>query len=323
MTKAEIFTLPGTGKTHVALTARVRGLISFPNGTSIENRPVRESIVKRISVLFLVLLCAGLGGNLLFGQFTAEEIAQRPEMEEFLRTAEIVRFEPAGEGVTKPYILYLKKDGVESKAVWKNPEGVMGGYLEGWQYEIAAYRLDKLIGLDMVPVAIERDFQGKPGALVLWAKNKFSLLQAAEEKLRMPASAVDRVEKAKYLARAWDSLIANEDRTQQNVLYTEDMRTILIDHSRAFRSTGIFTKKLMFGAHGIKTAADGTPWAIRRLPRSFFEKIKGLTFDSIQAAVGDMLTKKEIDAVLTRRDLLVKEINGLIRTEGEANVLYD
>ena len=98
-------------------------------------------------------------------QFLPEQIAQRPAQEGFLLTAEIIASEPIGEGVTKPFKLTLRKDGVECKAAWKNPHGEMGGYLEGWQYEIAAYRIDKLIGLNMVPPAVEREFQGKRGAL--------------------------------------------------------------------------------------------------------------------------------------------------------------
>lgn len=279
--------------------------------------------MRRAIVLLFVGFCGLiLGGGPLFGQFKPEEIAQRPQWEEFLRTAEIVRSEPAGEGVTKPFVLYLKKGDVEAKAFWKNPRGMMQGFLEGWQYEIAAYRLDKLIGLDMVPVAVERSFQGKEGALSLWAEHKFSLLKAAEENLTMPVSAVQRVDKGKWLARAWDSLIGNEDRTQQNVLYTDDMRTILIDHSRAFRSGRKFTRRLMYGADGIKKSAEGKPFLFEHLPRTFIDGIRALTFESIKEAVGDTLTDVEIRAVLTRRDLLLKEVEANIRAKGEDQVLY-
>jgi hypothetical protein len=255
-------------------------------------------------------------------QFRPEEIAQREAQEEFLRTAEIVRSEPIGEGVTKPWKLYLKKGDVEGKAAWKNPHGMMGGYLEGWQYEIAAYRLDKLIGLNMVPPAVEREFQGKKGALILWAENKHSLLKVMEDGIRIPDEAVDHNERMKYLTRAWDCLIANEDRTQQNVLYTEDWRMILFDHSRAFRSTGEFVKRLMFGRDGIKMSSQGTPWLFRRLPRWFVGNVKGLTFESVKAAVGTTLTAKEIQAIIARRKLLLKEIDEMVRAGGEAAVIY-
>jgi len=270
-----------------------------------------------------VLLLAGPGTLFLHAQFKPDEIARRPEMENFLLTAEIVSSKPAGEGVTRPFFLTLKKGDLTSRAVWKNPRGMQNGFLEGWQYEIAAYRLDKLIGLDMVPAAVEREFQGKRGALILWADNKYSLLKVSESHIAIPDEALDRVNKAKWLARAWDSLVANDDRTQQNVLYTEDWRTILIDHSRAFRSTEAFTERLMFGANGIKKFENGSPLLFRRLPRGFVDKIKGLTREAIKGAVGDTLTDGEIGAVLARRDLLVKEVETMIKEQGESNVLYE
>jgi len=268
-----------------------------------------------------VLLAAALP-TAVRAQFLPDQIAQRPAHEEFLRTAEIVRFEEIGEGVTKPYKLYLRKDGVELKAAWKNPKGMQQGYLEGWQYEIAAYGLDKLLGLNMVPPAVEREFQGKKGALVLWAENKYSLLKIVDEGIRIPDEAKDHTEKMKWLARAWDSLIANEDRTQQNILYTEDWRVIIFDHSRAFRCQGEFAKKLMFGRDGIKRGANGDPFLFRRLPVWFVDRIKTLTYENIQKAVGPTLTDREIKTILVRRDLLLKEIDQMIKEQGQAAVLY-
>lgn len=257
-----------------------------------------------------------------YPQFTAEEIAQRPFWEEFLKTASIIRAEEIGEGVTKPLRLYLAKDGIEASGAWKNPRGMREGFLEGWQYEIAAYELDKLIGLNMVPPAVERKYNGKKGALSFWVTSEYSLLKIMEEKIEIPKEVLRQTDDMKYLTRAWDSLIANEDRTQQNILYTKDWRTILIDHSRAFRSTREHTEKLMFGRNGLKKYVDGRPFLFRRLPRAFVEAVKKLTFESIKAAVGPTLTDKEIEAILKRKTLLLAEIEAMIKESGEANVLY-
>ena len=100
--------------------------------------------MKRLAIVGLAALAAVTVRPVAArAQFLPEEIAQRPAQEEFLRTAEIVKAEPIGEGVTKPYKLTLRKDGVEMAAAWKNPKGMQLGYLEGWQYEIAAYRKRK------------------------------------------------------------------------------------------------------------------------------------------------------------------------------------
>ncbi|RFT15949.1 MAG: metallophosphoesterase [Candidatus Saccharicenans subterraneus] len=277
---------------------------------------MRKSAILAVGLLLLVL-------NLpLSSQFRPEEIAQREELEEFLLTAEIIDYKEIGEGVTKPVRLFLKKGDVERSGVWKNPSGIQGGFLEGWQYEIAAYRLDKLLGLNMIPPTVERVFRGQRGSLQLWVEKEYSLLQVMEKNIPLPSSGpeADNWEKRKYISRVFDALIANEDRTQQNTLYTKDWRTILIDHSRSFRSEEKYTKHLLFGLNPLR--ADSRALPFRKLPRQLVENIKALTFDSIKQAVGPYLTDKEIRAVLARKDLILKEIDEMIKVVGEGKVLY-
>ncbi len=258
----------------------------------------------------------------LFSQFRLEEIAQREELENFLLTAEIIDYKEIGEGVTKPIRLYLKKDNIERSGVWKNPSGIQGGYLEGWQYEIAAYRLDKLLGLNMIPPTVEREFKGQRGSLQLWVEKEYSLLEVMDKNIPLPSTGpeADNWEKRKYISRVFDALIANEDRTQQNTFYTSDWRTILIDHSRSFRSEEKYTKHLLFGLNPLR--ADSRALPFRKLPRALVEKIKALNFDSLKQAVGPYLSDREIRAVLARKDLILKEIDEMIKVAGEDKVLY-
>jgi hypothetical protein len=257
-------------------------------------------------------------------QFTAQEIAQRAQWEDFLQTAEITKYEPIGEGVTRPWKLSLKKGEIEKNAAWKNADKDLGGgSRDSWKYEIAAYRLDKLIGLNMVPPYVEREFQGEKGALSLWVDSKYSLLEIMEQGIKIPETARKQVDDMKYVTRLWYCLIANDDPTQQNLKYTEDWRTILIDHSRAFRSDKEYTERLVFGSNGIKrTQADGKPFLIRRIPRVLLDKIKALDFASIKQAVGPYLTDKEIESIVARTKLIQAEIAEMIKQSGEGKVLY-
>lgn len=260
----------------------------------------------------------------VYSQFTAEEIARRAQWEEFLQTADITKYELIGEGVTKPWKLFLKKDGIEKKAAWKDVDLNLGGAArDSWKYEIAAYRLDKLIGLNMVPPYVEREFQGKKGTLSLWVDSKYSVLEIMEQGIKIPETAQKKVDDMKYVTRLWYCLIANDDPTQENLKYTEDWRTILIDHSRAFRSNKEYTQRLVFGINGIKrTQADGKPFLIRRIPRVLLDKIKALDFASIKQAVGPYLTDKEIESIIARTKLIQAEIEEMIKQSGEGKVLY-
>lgn len=269
----------------------------------------------KIAVLWILIL-----GFVPFlsAQFQPEEVAEWPKWEKFLEEAEVVSSEQLrGRGaVTEPYVLTLEKDGVTRKALWKNPEGRMRGSIEGWKWEIAAYRIDQLLGLNMIPPTIEKRFRGNRGSCQLWVESEMSLKDKFENNIRTPSLKTFYWNRAIYLQRFFDNLIANEDRHQQNIRITEDWRMILIDHSRSFRTGNKFTKNLINKPEG----RDGKP--MKSLPRSIYEKVKSLDFDTIRAAVGEYLTDDEIKAVLARRDLIVKAIEDLIAEEGEAEVLY-
>jgi hypothetical protein len=271
---------------------------------------------KNIKVIFFLLTFTGTPFKSL-AQFTQQEIALRPAWEEFLKTAEIAEDHLVGHGVTRPIKLHLKNEDGEAYGVWKNPSGIQGGYLEGWQYEIAAYEMDKLVDLNMIPPTVERKVHGSRGSLQLWVAHKCSLHELMSKKLPFPKSKLDHFNKMKYLSRAFDSLIANEDRTQQNILYTADWRMILIDHSRSFRYALKFAHRLVFGKRGVLGRK-----LFKKLPRSFVEKVKALNSENVNEAVGPYLKKKEIEGILRRKKILLSEIQEMIKDKGEEAVLY-
>ncbi len=144
-----------------------------------------------------------------------------------------------------------------------------------------------------------------------------TLREKTERKIKTPMIKVFNWNRATYLQRAWDNLIANEDRHLNQILVTPDFRMVLIDHSRSFRTGKKFVKELIY----TEKHREG-PKLMSELPRAFVEKIKPLTFETIKTIVGDYLKDAEIEAVLARRDLILAEIDRLIKKEGEANVLY-
>ena len=59
---------------------------------------------------------------------------------------------------------------------WRSlPPGVYGGFWQSYEAEIAAYELDKLLKLDMVPPTVERLLQGNTGSARLWVENVFGV----------------------------------------------------------------------------------------------------------------------------------------------------
>ena len=275
--------------------------------------------MKKSLIVFSFLLILFLSLIRCFAQLTPEELAQRAKWEEFLKTAEIIdnRQMTGPYAVTNPYVLTLRKDTITRDALWKNPEGKFKGSLEGWNYEIAAYRLGKYLELNMIPPTVEKIFKEKRGSCQLWMESKMNLREKEKQKIAVPRDCITSWNRALYLQRAFDCLIANEDRHQGNILITEDWRMILIDHSRCFRSSKKFTEKLIFDLGG-----EGKYYYIMPLPKTFVENIKTLNFQLIKDIVGNYLTDKEIQAILVRKELILRKIDRLIERYGEDTVLY-
>jgi len=275
--------------------------------------------MKKAVLIFLVF------GFLWFGlespaQFKPEEVVNYAKWEDFLQTAKIIdqKQQSKSEGVTRPWVLTLEKDGVTQKASWKNPTGSPEGYQESWKTEIAAYRLSKYLGLDMVPPTVEKERDGKKGACQLWVTPWKNFEEIIGEKLQAKGIQYSYFIRKLCLQRAFDNLVDNIDRHRRNYLITEDWRIILIDHGRAFMTDKKYNEKLIYDENN----KESKNFIMDQLPRAFVEKLKSLDAASVKSAVGDYLTDEEIKATLKRRDLMIAWLDGHIKEKGEQYVLY-
>ena len=102
--------------------------------------------------------------------------------------------------------------------------------------------------------------------------------------------------------RVFEDLVGNLDPNQGNILFDPVWNVVLIDFSRAFTNTG----KLNFP----QTAID----------RPFFDRLKSLTRDRLNAELGDFVEAGAVNALLARRDGLVKDFEKLAREKGDRQV---
>ena len=59
---------------------------------------------------------------------------------------------------------------------WRTlPPGIYRGFRESYKSEIAAYELDKLLKMDMVPPTVERQIDGSNGAAQQWVEHVVDL----------------------------------------------------------------------------------------------------------------------------------------------------
>jgi Phosphatidylinositol 3- and 4-kinase len=217
------------------------------------------------------------------------------EFEDYLRTAKVEKIADIPVGVTRPRRAYLAPGGLVSSFAWKPIKpGLQSGYFESYKSEIAAYELDKLLGLNMVPVVVERRHDGDLGAAVMWVEG----VRSWESVLPLPKPATWGFQLARM--KMLDDLIGNSDRNKGNLLVDADWHVFLIDHSRAF-------------ATDLKL-----PQELQNIDRKLWERMLALDEPGVKASLGAWLDSRQIQALIRRRDAMKKKIDALVAKHGNA-----
>jgi hypothetical protein len=228
-------------------------------------------------------------------------VGRYQEFEEFLRTAEIERTTNVSTGVLGIKRAYFKPGGLAASAALRSVRpGKYNGFWESYKGDIAAYKLDRLLELDMVPPTVERRYNGDPISLQLWAQD-MKMLKEVNEKQLKPTN----YEPYNFQLRrqkVFQNLVGNLDPNQGNILFDPAWNVVLIDFSRAFTMTRV----LKFEA----TTID----------RPFIERIKTLDRDTLRREIGEFVEAGSVDAILMRRDDIIKAFDKLAKQKGEAQV---
>jgi hypothetical protein len=239
-----------------------------------------------------------------------------PQMEQFLLRAKIVRTRGAGDGITGSQRATLS-DGVlthdaqiqtiDQVRTLVQPPGAAPemNFRDSYRYNVAGYRLAVLLGLDNVPMSVERRVNGKRASVTWWIDE---VMMNERERLKTEARGPDpeRTAMQTHVMRVFDELIANRDRNMGNLVWTNDWTMWMIDHTRAFRLNTDLQR----------------PNVLLRVERSLLDHMRALTLDAVTKSVGGSLMRQEIQAMLTRRDAIVTLFDAKIAERGEGPVVY-
>jgi hypothetical protein len=231
--------------------------------------------------------------------------------EEFLSKGRVTRTRSAGKGITGS-MHGTMTNGVlthdvhiqtidEYKREFRGDQGTEFNFRDSWMYNVAAYRIARLLGIEFVPVSVEGRWKGTPASFTWWLDDVM-MDEATRMKGKTTPPDLDRWNRQMQVVRLFDQLIGNVDRNLGNLMITKDWNIWMIDHTRAFRTN---TKMK-------------TPGNIARCERQVFARLKGLDKETLKAATGKYLQTFEIDALLRRRD----EIVDMIERRGDA-ALFD
>ena len=239
------------------------------------------------------------------------------EKEAFLLTAAIVRTRSAGSGITGSLRATLRKDGREhdahiqdidlSKPVGNMPGGVEIDFRDSYRNNVAAYRLDRLLGLGMVPVTVVRSDRLKKASFTWWVDD---VLMSEKDRTQKKMESPDPPawNRQIYVVRVFDQLIFNTDRNLGNLLIDSEWRMWMIDHSRAFKIFKELKSSENLGTH---------------CSRDLLAALRHLDRPTLAAATRSLLSETQVKGLLARRDLIVKYYDARIAELGEGAVLYD
>jgi hypothetical protein len=251
----------------------------------------------------------------------AQEISGPPlsgeAAEAFLKTAQLVHKKGLGTGITHSE-QYTLSDGTRTcKAIFKTIDefkhgvtnfeggGLIVDFSDSWKHEVAAYELDKLLGLGLVPPTVERRFGLTTGSLQMWVEGAMTEADRKERKLAPPDLRAWNLQM--YRVRLLHQLSFNTDyRNIRNVLVDGSYRVYAVDSSRAFQQYPdlISEKDLLC------------------FPRAVLEAMKALDKATLHAKLGHWLSGPQIDTLLKRRDKILAVAQRRIQEQGEGAVLF-
>jgi hypothetical protein len=274
------------------------------------------SAIRRLGGVFVLGLLVWTGTSAQEAVRETAEVYQGEAAEQFLTKARIVRMQAVPTGVTAPRRATLELDGVTRSAAFKtvheerpgltqlNTGQVEVNFVDTWRTEIAAYVVDRIIGLGLVPATVERSYQRTSGSLQWWVESEMSEAQRIRDKINPPDT--EAWNRQQFKMQLFDNLIYNTDRHLNNLLVTKDFEIRLIDHSRSFRGFNVLKP-------------DHT---LTRFSRSLLAGLEKLEADDLNKRLRRYLSPSQITSMLRRRDAILELAKRLVEERGEAAVLY-
>lgn len=261
------------------------------------------------------LICAGLS---LFANLSLAQAQQMScsEMEQFLREARIVRVRDSSKGITRPKHATLERGGLKHDASIQSEDERLKTLTAGpstelnvhdyWGYNVAGYRLAKLLSINMVPPYVERRIEGNSASFSWWVPDVM-MDEADRFQRKVEPPDLERWNMEMSVIRIFDQLICDVDNNLTNFLITKDWRLWMIDFSRAFRPYKTLRK----------------PGDLIRCDRKLLANMRGLDKSLLEEKLKHYLSRSDIEALLSRRDQIVKFFDNQIAQKGEGAVLFD
>jgi hypothetical protein len=214
-------------------------------------------------------------------------------------------------------IIILLSDGLNTQNRWSGSQSSVDGrmyngsgngtypnFADSYKHNIAAYLLDKLLNIGMIPATVGRKVQGENASVTWWVDD---VLMTEKQRYLRKVSPPDGKawNRQIYCVRTFDELIYNFDRNLGNLVITKTWRLWMIDHTRSF----------------LPYPKPKNEKRLIECDRHLLEAMRGLTREAAKA-LEPHLGVLRVDGLLSRRDRIVEYFEKEIARRGEEKVLF-
>lgn len=241
-------------------------------------------------------------------QTAYEETLQQKEIENYLKTTKIISIKKNDlAGRTAPWEVSLYDGKIARRAMFKHLDRHRPSLLaDSYKYEIAAFELDKLLDLNIVPPVVEREIEGINGSLQIFLEN---CIPESERKIRK----IDPPDQKRFndtleVINVFENLAQEEECFDQDdiLIHVKNWKVYRVDFSMAFSP--------------ISDLISGCK--ITRCSEKLYKNLLNLNHETVEVTLNPYLNEDEIQALLKRKDIIIEIINRLIQEKGKETVLF-
>ncbi|HZX11378.1 MAG TPA: hypothetical protein VFG01_10585 [Acidobacteriota bacterium] len=229
------------------------------------------------------------------------------EIEKFLKNAPITSIKKNLEmGRTNQWRVALKDGEKEITAIFKHVNRPRPALLpDCYKYEIAAFNLNKMLGLNIVPPTVERKINNQIGSLQLLIEK---VMTERDRQIRnIQPKNPQEFNKDLDVIKIFEILVYDQcSDINDTLIQLDNWKVWRVDFSEAF-----------------SPSPDIPPECrIERCSENLYEKLLDINNSRLESELDPYLNKREINALLERKNIIIRTIINLIKQYGKEAVLF-
>ena len=229
------------------------------------------------------------------------------KIEKFLKPARIVEIRKDREpGRTLPWRVTLDDGTTKATAMFKyvdRPRPM--NFPDSYKYEVAAYELSRLLGIEIIPPTVEREVDGTRGSLQWYLEGCLS--EHDRERAQLQPPDLDAFLKQLDEIKIFELLAGDECQDKDDTLiHKEGWKVCRVDFSEAFPAS--------------TTISEDCP--IGRCSHHLFDRLQETSRAAVTDRLRRFLSEAELAALWARQRRILERIRTLIKEKGERAVIY-